>query len=139
MDDAKRRLLWHGILIVFLGLLTGALVPSYANPRLGLSAHVGGVMTGTLVAVIGVLWGELSLTPTAARGLFWATLYSGYVNWAGVLLAAVFGTSRTTPLLGAGHVGAPWQEAVVGFCLVSGAAVILVTCLLVLYGLRARS
>jgi hydroxylaminobenzene mutase len=95
-------------------------------------------MNGTLVAVIGAVWGELALSPGAARVLFWSALYSGYVNWAGLLLAAVFGTSRSTPLLGAGHVGTPWQEALVNFCLTSGAVVIIVALILVLAGLRAQ-
>jgi hydroxylaminobenzene mutase len=95
-------------------------------------------MNGTLVAVIGAVWGELMLSARAARALFWSAIYSGYVNWAGLFFAAVFGTSRTTPMLGAGHVGAPWQEALVGFCLTSGAIVILAACVLVLLGLRAQ-
>ena len=138
MLDAKRRLVWHGIVIVLLALLGGAFVQLLVNPRLGLSAHVGGVMNGTLVAVIGAVWGVLALPPRAARLLFWSALYSGYVNWAGLLLAGIFGTSRSTPLLGAGHAGTPWQEALVEFCLVSGAVVILVALILMLVGLRAQ-
>src|SRR5262249_45241419 len=80
MRDTKRRLLWHGIVMVLLALLGGAFVQALANPRLGLSAHVGGVMNGTLVAVVGAVWGELALPPRAARLLFWSALYSGYVN-----------------------------------------------------------
>jgi hydroxylaminobenzene mutase len=138
MLDAKRRLVWHWIVIVLLALVGGAFVQSLANPRLGLSAHVGGVMNGTLVAVIGAVWAEFALSPGAARVLFWSALYSGYVNWAGLLLAAIFGTSRSTPMLGAGHVGTPWQEALVNFCLTSGAVVIIVALILVLAGLRAQ-
>ena len=138
MNDAKRRLLWHGILLVFMGLLTGAFLQSYTNPRLGLSAHLGGVMNGTFVALIGVAWDQLRLSPRPAAALFWSAVYSGYANWVGLFLAAVFGTSRTTPMLGAGHAGAPWQEALVGFFLGTGAVVILVACVLMLRGLAAR-
>ena len=138
MTDAKRRLFWHGTLLVLIALLTGAFIQSYTNPRLGLSAHVGGVMNGTLVIVIGAVWDHLVLSPRTAAALFWSFVYSGYANWAGLFLAAVFGTSRTTPMLGAGHVGAAWQEAVVAFFLVTGAVVILLGCVLALAGLRAR-
>jgi hydroxylaminobenzene mutase len=124
--------------VAFIGLLTGALLPSLTNPRLGLSAHLGGVMNGTLVAVLGAVWGQLVLSPRAAAALFWSAVYLGYANWAGLFLAAAFGTSRTTPMRGAGHVGTPWQEGVVAFFLVSGAVVILVACVLTLAGLRAR-
>ena len=138
MDDPRRRLLWHGTFLVLVALLTGAFLPAYTTPRLGLSAHVGGVMNGTLIAVVGLLWRDLVLAPRAGQALFWAAVYSGYANWSGLLLAAVFGTSRSTPLLGAGHVGTPWQENLVAFCLVSGAIVILIAVVLVLAGLRAR-
>src|SRR4030095_8042974 len=138
MLEATRRPVKDGIVIVLLALLGGAFVQSLANPRLGLSAHVGGVMNGTLVAVIGAVGGELARSPGAARALFWSALYSGCVNWAGLLLAAIFGTSRSTPLLGAGHVGTPWQEALGNFCLTSGAFVIIVSLVLVLSGLRAQ-
>jgi hydroxylaminobenzene mutase len=138
MDDLRRRLLWHGTFLVLLALLTGAFVAAYTTPRLGLAAHIGGVMNGTLIVAVGLMWTDLVLAPRAARALFWGTVYSGYANWAGLILAAIFGTSRSTPLLGAGHVGAPWQEALVGFCLVSGAIVILIAIGLVLAGLRPQ-
>jgi hydroxylaminobenzene mutase len=138
MQDAQRRLIWHGVFLVLVALLGGALLPSFRNPRLGLSAHVGGVMNGTLVALIGTMWGHLSLSPRRAAACFWSTVYSGYANWAGLLLAAVFGTSSTTPMLGAGHSGTPAQEALVGFLLVSGGAFVLLACLLVLAGLSRK-
>lgn len=37
--DAKRRLIWHGVLLFFLGLVEGMFVQSMRNPRLGLSAR----------------------------------------------------------------------------------------------------
>jgi hydroxylaminobenzene mutase len=126
------------MVVVLLALLTGAFVPQYTTPRLGLSAHVGGVMNGTLMAVVGLLWADLALGAGARRALFWATVSSGYANWLGLFLAAVFGTSRTTPMLGAGHVGTPWQEALVGVLIFSGAGVILIAFVLAIAGLRAR-
>jgi hydroxylaminobenzene mutase len=138
MGDPRRRLFWHGTLIVLLALVTGAFLPAFTTPRLGLSAHVGGVMNGTLIVVVGLLWRELLLAPGAARALFWTAVVSGYANWAGLVLAAAFGTSRTTPLLGAGHAGTPLQEALVGALLFGGAGLILVATALVLAGLRAR-
>jgi len=137
MRDPQRRLLWHGILLVFIGLVTGAFVSSYTNPRLGLSAHVGAIMNGILIVVLGLAWPHFALPRRWALALFWSTVASGYVNWAGLFLAAVFGTSWTTPLLGAGHVGTAWQEALVAACLTAGAAGVLAACVLALVGLRA--
>jgi hydroxylaminobenzene mutase len=132
----KRRLLWHGIFIALLGLVAGAAVPAFTNPRMGLSAHLGGVMTGTLVAVIGALWDQLRLPARVAAGLFWITLYAGYANFGALVLAAIFGTSRMTPMAGAGHTAAAWQEGIVDFGLTTGALAIIATCLVVLWGLR---
>lgn len=139
MTDAKRRVLWHGTAMVLLGLVSGAFLGSFANPRLALAAHVGGIMNGTLVMIIGAAWNELLLAPRSTRVLFWSLVYSGYVNWLGLVLAASFGTTRTTPLLGDGTPAAPWQEHLVAWCLVSGAVTTLAAMGLVLAGLRRRA
>ena len=136
MADGKRRVLWHGTMLVLLSLATGGFLQSFANPRLALAAHVGGLMNGTLVMVVGAAWHDLALATGLARGLFWSLVYSGYVNWLGLVLAAAFGTALTTPLLGDGVPADPWQERLVAFCLVSGAVVTLAAFGLVLAGLR---
>jgi len=59
--DAKRRLLWHGILIFLLGLLAGAFAPWLTNPRMGVAAHVGGVLSGTFLILVGLIWEEIKL------------------------------------------------------------------------------
>ena len=134
--DARRRLLWHGVLIVLLSLAEGAFVPALTNPRMGVAAHVGGIMTGILTAGFGLVWADLRLGAGTLRTLFWLTVYQGWSQTAGLVLAAVFGTSRTTPIAGAGHAGAPWQEAVVAVLLTTGAVVVLACCVLALRGLR---
>ena len=137
-EDTDRRLIWHGVMLFLLGLLAGAFVPLYANPRLGLSAHLGGVTTGTVLAVVGLIWNRLRLSPAAARAAFWLVLYGTYGSSLGLLLAAMFGTSRSTPIAGAGHVGAPWQEALVDFTLMTSAVAMLMACVLLLRGLGRR-
>src|SRR5262245_56951529 len=99
----KRRLLWHGILLFLLGLLIGIAVPVVRNPRMGLSAHVGAVMSGMLVVLVGLLWDELRLGPRAAAATFRLALGANYANAAGLFLAAVFGTSGSTPIAGSGY------------------------------------
>jgi len=138
MSDGKRRLLWHGTLLVLLGLATGGILPSFASPRLGLAAHVGGIMNGTLLLAIGAAWSELRAAPAISRVTFWSLVGSGYANWLGLLLAACFGSTLTTPLLGDGTPALPWQETLVAFFLVGGAVVTLAGVVLVLLGLRRR-
>jgi len=134
--EARRRLLWHGIAITLCALLEGAVVQSFTNPRLALSAHVGGIMTGTVVVLFGLVWTDLRLGDTAGKALFWLSIIQGWANASGLVLAAAFGTSGTTPMHGAGHVGIPWQETLVAVVLTTGAGAILVCCALALWGLR---
>lgn len=57
-SDYGRRLLWHGLFLFLLGLLTGLVVPMFQNPRMGLSAHLEGVMNGIFLAVSSDLYGS---------------------------------------------------------------------------------
>jgi hypothetical protein len=57
-----------------------------------LSAHVGTIINGMFIALIGVVWDQLTLSSRWSATLFWSTVYSGFANWAGLFLAAVFGT-----------------------------------------------
>ncbi len=134
--EARRRLLWHGVLIVLLSLLEGAFVSALTNPRMAVAAHVGGITTGFLTALFGLVWADLRLGTGVQRTLFWLVVFQGYSQTAGLILAAAFGTSRTTPLAGAGYAGAPWQEAVVAILLTTGAVAVLACCALAVHGLR---
>src|SRR5262252_6039812 len=46
MKHKKRRLMWHGMLLFLLGLITGLVEQRFTNVRMGLSAHLEGVMNG---------------------------------------------------------------------------------------------
>ena len=136
--DRRRRLFWHGIFLFFLGLVVGAFVQRMTNPRMGLSAHLGGVMTGTFLAVLGALWTELRLSPGAESAAYWLALFGGYGSSASLLVAAILGTSTATPIAGAGHAAPAWQESMVNLGLQSTAAAMLLCCVLLLWGLRGR-
>jgi len=129
-------LLWHGLFLFLLGLLSGFAVPALHNPRMGLAAHLEGVMNGLVLLVLGLAWPRFTLSGRASRGLFWLALYGTYVNWGSTLLAAHFGTSRSTPIAGAGFSGQPWQEALVDFGLISLSFAIVAACIMGLWGLR---
>ena len=137
--DGRRRLIRYGMLLFLLGLLTGAALPELTNPRMGLSAHLEGVLTGMFLVMLGLAWGELNLSRRIGSLLYYFFLFSAYAMWGFTLLAAHFGTSRLQPIAGAGYEGAPWQEAIVGVGLVSGSVAFVLACLAVLYGLRGRA
>jgi hydroxylaminobenzene mutase len=134
--DRSRRLFWHGMVLVLAGLLMGAAVQAVANPRIGLSAHTGTLMNGILVIALGALWPRLALSARLEPVACWALVVGSYLSSGALFLAGVFGTSRSTPLHGAGHAGTPWQEALVEAGLTAGAIGILAGSVLVIVGLR---
>jgi len=136
IPNHSRRLLWHGLLLFLLGLLTGLVVSRLPNPRMGLSAHLEGVMNGLFVAILGLMWHRLTLSSRGATALFWLVLYGTYTNWASTLLAAAFATNRNTPIAGAGFGGLPWQENLVDFGLISVSIAMVSATVLALWGLR---
>lgn len=139
MEDSKRRLLWHGMFLFLLGLLTGFVEQRFSNPRMGLAAHLEGVMNGIFLVALGAAWDEVRLSPRWKAAAYWITLYGTYANWAFTTLAAIFGTAALSPITGAGHSGQPWQETVVtaGFMTV-GVAIVMAS-ILVLWGLRRKA
>jgi hydroxylaminobenzene mutase len=139
VEDAKRRLLWHGMFLFLLGLLTGFVEQNFNNPRMGLAAHLEGVMNGTFIVALGAVWAEVRLSPGVKAGAYWATLYGTYANWAITTLAAIFGTAAMSPILGAGHSGYPWQEGVVTLGFMSVGIAIVASAILVLWGLRRNA
>ena len=136
--DSKRRLIWHGMFLFFLGLLTGFIVHQFKNPRMGLAAHLEGVMNGTFLVALGAVWTEVRLSAYQKTGAYWSALYGTYANWTVTTLAAVFGTASLSPITGAGHSAPPWQEGLVTFGFITVGIAIVVSSLLVLWGLRRQ-
>lgn len=139
MQQVKRRLIWHGMFLFLLGLLTGLVEAQFTNIRMSLAAHLEGVMNGTFLVALGAVSHEVRLSPKLSSVAFWAALYGTYSNWAVTALGAAFGTGAMSPIAAPGRLAQPWQESfiTVGFITV-GLAIISAT-VLILWGLRARS
>jgi hydroxylaminobenzene mutase len=103
---------------------------------MGLAAHLEGVMNGTFLVALGAVWAEVRLAPRLKLVAYWSALYGAYVNWAAVILAAIFGTAALSPITSAGHSGLPWQETLVTLTLLSVGISIVGSSVLVLWGLR---
>jgi (hydroxyamino)benzene mutase len=135
--NAKRGLIWHGLILFFLGLLTGFVIPSMLSPRLGMSAHVEAILNGMfLVLMGGMVWDRLVLSHRIVTAVYWLLLYAGYGSWMFCLLAATFGASQMLPIAGAGHHALLWQERLVTAGLGMVGISITVACGFVLYGIR---
>lgn len=135
---AELPLIRAGFVLLTLALLTGLAVPAFLNARMAVAAHLTGVLNALLLIALGLTWGFLSLSPAQAKLTRAAFLYSAYASWGTACLAAAWGTSRLTPLSGAGHSAAPWKEAVVQGLQVSIVLVILAAAVSVVYALRSQ-
>jgi hydroxylaminobenzene mutase len=135
-EDAKRRLLWHGMFLFLLGLLTGFAEQSFSNPRMGLAAHLEGVMNGIFLVALGAIWAEVRLSSKLKAVTFWSVLYGTYANWVITTLAAILGTAAMSPITANGHKGQPLPEAVVFVGFLTVGIVIVSSSILVLWGLR---
>jgi (hydroxyamino)benzene mutase len=134
----QRRLYWHAFLQILAALLMGVAIPAFRNPRMALTAHVGTLMGGLLVGVTGACWNHLAATDRERGYIFWLTVFSSYMNGLGLTLAAVLGTSHSTPIAGAGFSATASQDLLVDLVLVLGAVPTVAAVGLVLRALGGR-
>jgi (hydroxyamino)benzene mutase len=137
--ESNRRLMWFGMFLFLLGLVTGLVEHSFANMRMGLAAHLEGVMNGTFLLALGAVWTEVRLPSKTKAVAYGLALYSTYMNWALTTLAAIFGTAALSPITGAGHSGLPWQERLVTIGFMTDGIAYVADAILVLWGLRRKA
>ena len=109
----KRKLMMHGMTLFLLGLITGLAIPYLRNPRSGLAAHLEGVLNGMFLVLAGLAWQELKLSERALAIAYRLLLVGTWLNWATVLMTAILGTSKATPIAGAGYGASPAEETLV--------------------------
>lgn len=137
LECTGRRLMRWGMVLFLLGLLTGFAVPILANPRMGLSSHLEGVLNGLVLLVLGVIWTKLRIGSGLSRMGFYLSVYGTYINWATTLIAAVWGAGgRMMPLAAPGHEGTDFQESLIAFGLISLSVAMVVVSGIVIHGLR---
>lgn len=137
-EDIKSQFLLHGTILFLLGLLNGTVVPFFINTRMGLSAHLAGVQNAIVLWIFGLLCSHLRLTVKPLLYFYWSSIIGMYSIWFALLLAAIWGTSRSTPIAGEGYTGSAFQEAVVQILLTAGAIVLAIATVLLLIGLLKR-
>lgn len=128
------KLIFWGVLLFFLGLLAGLFVPMMANPRMGLSGHLEGVMNGIFLIVSGLIWNRLELSEKWLRTSFNLALYGSFANFTAVIIAAITGSGKLMPIAG-GKEGAPLPESIISFLLISLSLAMLLFCIIILTGL----
>jgi hydroxylaminobenzene mutase len=131
------RLLQIGVALFLFAAVEGFAVEYLPGPRLGLSVHTLSVTEGLTVLGLGLLWPKLKLGVATARIAFWLFLYSAFATLVPYVLAAVWGAGGSTiPLATGGARGSAAQEAIIMVVLYSAAPSVLISLVLILWGLR---
>lgn len=130
------RLIFYGVLLFLLGLIVGLVVPVLANPRMGLSSHLEGVMNGIFLIALGLIWPKVALSGRWLTVTFWLAIYGTFANWFGILIAAAFNAGAMLTVAAGGREGSPAAEGIVTFFLITLTIAMLVVCFAVLIGLN---
>jgi len=135
-NKQSNNLIFLGVLLFFLGLIVGLLVPIFANPRMGVSSHIEGVLNGMFLIVLGLIWHKIDLSKRWLKITFWLAIYGTFVNWLGILIAAIFNGGKMLGIMANGQEGSPLVERIVGFSLISLSVAMLFICVTTLLGLN---
>lgn len=130
-----KKLLISGVILFLLGLLTGVAVPLFENSRMGLSAHLAAVQNALVLWAFAFMWQYVNVSAKQLKICLWLSIYSMYSIWLSLVFAAIWGTSKATPIAGAGYVGEAYQEWVVNVLIYSGSVAIIVATVQILLGL----
>jgi len=137
VPQAERLLIRAGFILFTLALLTGFAIPAFLNHRMAVAAHLTGILNALVLIALGLSWGLLVMGPVQARLTRGVFFFAAYGSWGASCLAAAWGTSRLTPLSGAGYSAAAWKESVVQVLQVSLTMAILAGAVSVVYALRS--
>lgn len=131
-----------GTALLLLGIISGLTTTLMANPRMGLSAHVEGLLNGILLIALGAAWPAVELPRGLKRVALLLLVAGSWINWAATQLAAFWGTGNLTPIISARMTGTATHEAIVSTMLAVVVALMSGGLILVMVGfcrLRGRS
>lgn len=134
----NRNLLSLGFILIFVSFLTGLVIPLTTNPHLAVSAHLNAIIGGIILVILGIVSAQLNLSVTNRKIMVWSWIYATYMNWFTTLLGGIWGTSKLTPVAGAGFSGSALQENIVSVLLISLVLASFIGCAIVIFGLRGR-
>jgi hydroxylaminobenzene mutase len=102
MESLSSTLCFTGVLLFALGLATGFAIPAFRSSRIGLSAHLTGLQSGTFLVALGLMWPKIALWPSMSNLIGHAIWISLYTIYGSLVLAAAFGAGRDLPIAGGG-------------------------------------
>jgi (hydroxyamino)benzene mutase len=137
-SSTGRKIKQLGMFLFFLGLITGFVMTNFKNPRMGLAAHLEGVMNGTFLLAAGLVWKDLNISETLKKITFCTLVYGTFVNWFITMLSAWLGTSRMTPITGLGFTGSALHETFVSAGFITVGLTMIFSLVVMIYGLRGH-
>lgn len=131
------RLIQVGVSLFLIALLTGLVVHRMPLPRLALSAHLLGIMQGSFLAIVGLLWPRLKLGKMSSRVTFLLIVYGCLAAWFANLLGAIWAAGGSMVPFAAGDArGTALQEGIITVGLRTAAVSLILALLFLLWGLR---
>lgn len=133
MQSLSSTLCFAGVLLFLLGLLTGFAVPRFRSSRIGLSAHLTGLQSGTFLIALGLMWPKIALWPSTTNLIGHSIWISLYMIYGSLVLAAAFGAGRELPIAGGGITTTRGKQTAVTALMATGSLAVLaaITALLI--------
>jgi (hydroxyamino)benzene mutase len=136
----QKSLIVAGALLFLFGLLQGAAVQSFTNPRMALSAHLTAVQSGMALMIAGLAWSAVLLKPVHANVARLTIIAGMYGLWLGLTLAAATGASANLPIAGAGHSADALTESIGSVFILGSSGLMTIGWVLFIVGLiRAKA
>jgi len=134
MESLSSTVCFAGVLLFLLGLATGFAIPAFRSSRIGLSAHLTGVQSGTFLIALGLMWPKIALWPSMSNLIGHAIWISLYMIYGSLVLAAAFGAGRDLPIAGGGISTTRAKQVTVTALMGSGSLAVLAAVAAVLIG-----
>jgi hydroxylaminobenzene mutase len=134
MESLSSTLCFAGVLLFLLGLATGFAIPAFRSSRIGLSAHLTGLQSGTFLVALGLMWPRIALWPSMSNLIGHAIWISLYTIYGSLVLAAAFGAGRELPIAGGGITTSRGKQAAVTALMATGSFAVLAAIAAVLIG-----
>jgi (hydroxyamino)benzene mutase len=135
LTPQQRGLVIAGALLFLLGLLQGAVIPNFSNPRMALSAHLTAVQCGMALMIVGLVWPAVSLSEAFAKTSRLIITTGFYGLWLGLTLSAATGASQTLPIAGVGHSASGSTELFVSAIVLGSSGLIILGWVMFIAGL----
>lgn len=133
-----RSLVWHGAMLILLGLISGFTTLFAKVPETALSAHTIGVVQGAVLFGLAGAWHLLIASALTLRVAIYTILIGFYANWLGVQLAAFWSAGRSMFSVSGADMpegAAGWMNVLV-MILINLSMLVMVTCAIILWCAR---